>query len=62
MAEYASPVWEIPSHAKKLDPELKQAYQSVTGCLKPINVEDLCLLSGIAPFSIRRDVCARMET
>ena len=29
------------------------------GCLKPTNVEELYLLSGIA--SIRRDVCARVE-
>ena len=30
-------------------------------CLKPTNVEELYLLSGIAPPSIRRDVCARVE-
>ena len=42
-------------------PELNQACRSVTGCLKSTNVEDLYLLSGIAPPAIRRDVCARME-
>ena len=26
-----------------------------------IHIEDLCLLAGIAPPDIRRDVCARME-
>ena len=31
------------------------------GCLKRTNVEELYLLSGIAPPSIRRDVCARVE-
>ena len=60
-AEYAAPVWARSAHAKNLDPELNQAWRSVTGCLKPTNVEDLYLLSGIAPLAIRRDVCARME-
>ena len=41
-----------------LNPELNR---SVTGCLKPTNVEDLYLLAGIAPPDNRRDVCARME-
>ena len=31
------------------------------GCLKPTNVEELYLLSGIAPLSIRRYVCVRVE-
>ena len=35
--------------------------KTVTGCLKPTNVEDLYLLAGIAPPDIRRDVCARVE-
>ena len=32
-----------------------------TECLKPTNVEELYSLSGIAPPSIRGDVCARVE-
>ena len=60
-AEYAVPVWASSAHARNLDPKLNQACRSVTGCLKPTNVEDLYLLSGIAPPAIRRDVCARME-
>ena len=44
----------------KLDSELNSACQAITGCLKPTNVEEL-YLSGIAPPSIRRDVCARVE-
>ena len=61
-AEYAAPVWARSPNAKNLDPGLNQAYLSVTGCLKPTNVEDLYLPSGIAPPAIRRDVCARVET
>ena len=60
-AEYAAPVWARSAHAKNLDPELNQACRSVTGCLKPTNVEDLYLLSGIAHPAIRRDGCARVE-
>ena len=37
--EYAAPVWARSPHAKNLDPELNQASQSVTGCLKPTNLK-----------------------
>ena len=60
-AEYAAPDWARSAHAKNLDPELNQAFQSITGCLKPTNVEDLYMLSGISPPTIRRDGCARVE-
>ena len=61
VAEYAAPVWARSAHAYKLDPELNSACRAITGCFKPINVEELYLLSGIAPPSNRRDVCARVE-
>ena len=61
VAEYAALVCARSSHAQKLNPELNSACRSVTGCLKPTNVEDLYLLAGIAPLDIRRDVCARVE-
>ena len=61
MAEYAAPIWARSSHAQKLNPELNSACRAVTGCLKPINVEDLYLLAGIVLPDIRRDVCARVE-
>ena len=61
MAEYAAPVRARSAHAYKLDSELNSACQAITGCLKPTNREELYLLSGIAPPSIRRDVCARVE-
>ena len=44
-----------------LDSELNTACRSITGYLKPTNVEELYLLAGIAPPDIRRDVCARVE-
>ena len=61
MAEYAAPFWARSAHAKNLDPVLNQACRSFTGCLKPTNVKDLYLLSGIALLALRRDVCARVE-
>ena len=61
VAEYAAPVWARLAHAYKLDSELNNACRAITGCLKLTNVEELDLLSGIAPPSIRRDVCARVE-
>ena len=48
-AEYACPVWARSPHASKLDPELNNACRSITGCLRPTNVEELYLLAGIAP-------------
>ena len=60
VAEYAAPVW-ARSSCPETEPRAKQCMQSVTGCLKPTNVEDLYLLAGIAPPDIRRDVCARVE-
>ena len=47
-AEYAAPVWTRSSHANKLNPVLNQACRSITGCLKPTNVEDLYLIAGIS--------------
>ena len=61
VAEYAAPVWARSAHAYKLDAELNSACRAITGCLKPTNLEELHLLSGIARPSIRRDVCARVE-
>ena len=60
-AEYASPVWSRSAHATKIDPVLNSACRAVTGCLKPTKVEDLYLLSGIAPPSIRRTVASQKE-
>ena len=61
VAEYSALVLDRSAHAYKLDSELNSACRAITGCLKPTNVEELYLLSAIAPPSIRRDVCARVE-
>ena len=61
VAEYTAPVWARSAHAYKLDSEFNSAFRAITVCLKPTNVEELYLLYGIAPPSIRQDVCARVE-
>ena len=60
-AEYACPVWERSAHAYKVDPALNEACRSITGCLKPTNVENIYLLAGIAPPAIRRHTTAQRE-
>ncbi|KAL7396938.1 hypothetical protein ABVT39_013997 [Epinephelus coioides] len=60
-AEYACPVWERSSHAKKLDPALNNTCRSITGCLKPTNINNLHLLAGIAPADVRRRAASRVE-
>jgi len=60
-AEYASPVWCRSAHALKLDPALNSTYRAITGYLKRTNVENLYLLSGIAPPYIRRTVASQHE-
>ena len=61
VAEHAVTVWVRSAHVYKLDSEFNSVCRAISGCLKPTNVEELYLLSGIAPPSIRRDVCARVE-
>ena len=60
-AEYASPVWERSSHAKKLDASLHDCCRAITGCLKPTKTDNLHTLAGIAPPNIRRAVASKAE-
>ncbi|XP_064423748.1 fas-binding factor 1 homolog [Latimeria chalumnae] len=48
-------------HAKKIDPVLNECCRSITGCLKPTNVDSLYILAGITPPDIRRTVASRAE-
>ena len=59
--EYACPVWERSTHAKKLDATLNETCRMITGCLKPTNTNSLSVLAGIAPSDIRRAVASRTE-
>ena len=59
VAEYACPVWERSSHAKKVDASLNDSCRCITGCLRPTNVDSLYVLAGIAPPGVRRSVASR---
>ena len=59
-AEYACPVWERSTHAKKPDATLNETCRMITGCLKPANTN--CPYSPESPPSdIRRAVASRTE-
>ena len=60
-ANYVTPVKERSAHAHKVNPVLKDAYRSITGCLQPSNIYNLCPIPGIAPLAIRRSVAAQRE-
>ena len=60
-AEYACPVWERSTHAKKLDARLNETCRMITGCLKPTNTNSPSVLAGIAPSDIRRAMASRTE-
>ena len=60
-AEYASPVWERSTHAKKLDPALNASCRLITGCLRPTNTDILYILADIAPPAIRRSAASMKQ-
>ena len=60
-AEYACPVWERSTHAKKLDATLNETCRMITGCLKPTNTNRLPVLAGIATPDFRGAVSSRTE-
>ena len=61
VAEYACPVWERSSHAKKSWRLLNDSCRYITGCLRPTNVDSLYVLAGIAPPGVRRSVASRLN-
>ena len=61
VAEYACPVWERSSHAKKVDASLNDSCRCITGCLRPTNVDSLYVLAGITPPGVHRSVASRTE-
>ena len=61
VAEYAGSVWFQSAHVNRVDVALNESCRIITGCLKPIPVDKVRVLSGIAPPSIRRQVAAETE-
>ena len=60
-AEYACPVWERSTHAKKINTALNACCRQITGCLRPTPTDNLYILAGIAPPNIRRRVASMKE-
>jgi len=59
--EYTSPVWSRSSHSKQVNVALNDTCRLVTGCMKATPTDNLYLLSGITPPSVRREVSANSE-
>ena len=58
-ADYACPVWERSTHAKKVDTALNACCRQITGCLRPTPADYyLYIVTGIAPPDIRRQVAS----
>ena len=60
-AEYAFPLWERSTHAKKLDATLNETCRMISGCVKPTNTNSLPVVDVIAPSDTRRAVASRTE-
>ena len=60
-AEYACPVWERSSQAKKVDTSLNDSCRCITGCQRPTHVDSLYVLAGIAAPGIIRSVGSKTE-
>ena len=54
-AEYCAPVWCRSTHTKKLDSTLNNALRTVFGCLRATPANQLPILTGIAPPTLRRE-------
>ena len=54
-AEYCAPVWCRSTHTKSLDAALNIAMRTISGALRATPVNQLPILSSIAPPSVRRE-------
>ena len=55
VAEYCVPVWGRCAHVQHVDTQLNIAMRTVSGALRPTNINWLPVLSNIEPPQIRRD-------
>ena len=54
-AEYCATVWYRSSHTHLLDVGLNASLRTITGCLRPTQVDQLAVLAEIAPPALRRE-------
>ena len=62
VAKYVATVWLGSKLTHLLNLELNQACRAIAGCMKPTNLEDMYLLTGIAPPDIRRSMCTNRDS
>ena len=53
--EYCTPVWCRSSHTRIVDVGLNASLRTITGCLRPTQVDQLPVLADIAPPALRRE-------
>ena len=61
VAEYCVPVWGRCAHVQHIDTQLNIAMRTVSGALRPTNINCLPVLSSIEPPQIRRDRATLLE-
>ena len=54
-AECCAPVWCRSTHTRLVDVSLNAALRTITGCLRPTQVDQLPVLADIAPPDLRRE-------
>ena len=54
-AEYCAPVWCRSSHTHLVDVGLNASLRTITGCLRPTQVNQLPVLADIAPPALKRE-------
>jgi len=61
-SEYAfPPIWTRSYHANMVDIALNMICRIISGCLKLTFIEEIQILSGIAPPDIRREIASEIE-
>ena len=61
VAEYCVPAWGRCAHVQHVDTQLNIAMRTVSGALRPTNINWLPVLSNIEPPQIRRDRATLQE-
>ena len=59
-AEYCAPVWCRSSHTRLVDVGLNASLRTITGCLRPTQVDQLPILAEIAPPALRREAATQV--
>ena len=61
VAEYCCPVWTRSAHSRQVDAAINNTCRLITGCTRQTQTQDLYVLSGIAPPTVRRQIASMKE-